>query len=87
KNIYDPPVGLFAKGNLDLLDRPMYLGIVGSRKASPAGLKKKAMLPIAESYHILKDLHRESLNKNTCNPMQIYGFSEKPKIRPLCLIK
>lgn len=44
KNIYDPPVGLFAKGNLDLLDRPMYLGIVGSRKASPAGLKQTRKL-------------------------------------------
>jgi len=48
---------------------------------------EKAVLPIAESYHILKDLHRESLNKNSCNPMQIYGFSENSRMCSLCLIK
>ena len=40
KNIYNPPIAFFAKGNLSMLERDLYLGIVGSRKASPGGLNK-----------------------------------------------
>lgn len=39
KEIYDPPVVLFAKGNLELL-REKSLAIVGSRDASEYGLKQ-----------------------------------------------
>lgn len=48
KNIYDPPVAFFAKGNLELLERPLYLGIVGSRKASPTG--KSQARKLAETF-------------------------------------
>ncbi len=36
RQIYDPPVVLFAQGRVELLQRPM-LAIVGSRKATPYG--------------------------------------------------
>lgn len=39
KNIYDPPVVLFAKGNLELLNQNG-LAIVGSRNATEYGLKQ-----------------------------------------------
>lgn len=38
KEIYNPPAALFAKGNLTLLKQLVSIGIVGSRKASPAGI-------------------------------------------------
>ncbi|MEG0379894.1 MAG: DNA-processing protein DprA, partial [Eubacterium sp.] len=40
RNIYDPPIGLFTKGNQDLLKRDIHIGIVGSRKASPTGKRQ-----------------------------------------------
>ena len=36
KEIYDPPLALFAKGNLDLL-QTIQLGIVGTRRPTPYG--------------------------------------------------
>jgi DNA processing protein len=38
KDLFDPPDPLYIKGNFGLLDLPM-IAIVGSRKASPQGLK------------------------------------------------
>jgi DNA processing protein len=38
RNIYNPPVALFARGDLTLLKRPLCIGMVGSRKASPGGI-------------------------------------------------
>ena len=38
KEIYNPPAAFFTKGNLELLNAPLRIGIVGSRKASPGGL-------------------------------------------------
>lgn len=38
-DIYDPPVTLFAKGDLSLLKRDLLIGMVGSRKASPGSLQ------------------------------------------------
>lgn len=43
KNIYDPPVVIFAKGNLDLLKKPK-LAIVGSREATAYGVKQSYKL-------------------------------------------
>ncbi|MEG0680350.1 MAG: DNA-processing protein DprA [Eubacterium sp.] len=40
KNIYDPPVGFFTKGDTSLLNRDLHVGIVGSRKASPTGRRQ-----------------------------------------------
>ncbi len=37
-SIYDPPAILYARGNIQLLQAPM-LAMVGSRRASPAGLR------------------------------------------------
>ena len=37
KNIFNPPVAFFAKGNVELLLRPISIAIVGSRIASPDG--------------------------------------------------
>jgi DNA processing protein len=39
RNIYIPPIGLYAKGNLSLLDTYPKIGIVGSRKPSVSGEK------------------------------------------------
>lgn len=39
RHIYNPPVALFARGNIGLLSRDIKLAMVGSRKASPGGLK------------------------------------------------
>ena len=39
KSIIDPPVVLFVKGRLPALDEEAALGIVGTRKASPYGVK------------------------------------------------
>lgn len=39
KNIYVPPIGLYAKGNLALLDRYPKISVVGSRKPSLIGEK------------------------------------------------
>lgn len=36
KQIYDPPMALFARGNLDLLDEPS-VAVVGTRRPSPYG--------------------------------------------------
>ena len=38
KNIYDPPIAIFAKGNLELLNSKG-IAIVGSRKADEYGLR------------------------------------------------
>lgn len=38
RDIYNPPVALFAKGDVSLLKRPLAVGVVGSRKASPGGV-------------------------------------------------
>ena len=38
RDIYEPPAALFAKGDVSLLERPLSIGIVGSRKASPGGV-------------------------------------------------
>lgn len=37
-NIYDPPLVLFCKGNTQLLNSPVAIGVVGSRKCSRYGL-------------------------------------------------
>lgn len=37
RNIYDPPVSLFVRGDFTLLQRPM-LAVVGSRRATPYGI-------------------------------------------------
>ena len=37
RNIYDPPLALFARGLTEALERPMF-GIVGSRRATPYGM-------------------------------------------------
>ncbi len=39
KNIYDPPVVLYIKGRLPAMDEQAAIGIVGTRKASPYGIK------------------------------------------------
>lgn len=39
KNIYMPPLALFAKGDLSLLNTPVKIGIVGSRKPTISGAK------------------------------------------------
>ena len=41
KDLYDPPNNLYIDGDLRLLNKPM-IAIVGSRKASPEGLKNAA---------------------------------------------
>ena len=52
KNIYDPPVVLFTKGNIDLL-KEKSVAIVGSREANEYGLKN--------SYQIAYDLSKKGL--------------------------
>lgn len=47
-NISDPPLLLFVKGNLDLLNKPS-LAIVGSRSASPQGLRNAEAFALAAS--------------------------------------
>lgn len=39
KNIYDPPVTLFVKGRLTTMDEQAAIGVVGTRKATPYGIK------------------------------------------------
>lgn len=39
KNIYNPPVMLYAMGNVGLLERDLTIGMVGSRKSSPGAIK------------------------------------------------
>ena len=39
KNIYDPPVVLYVKGRLPAMDEQAAIGIVGTRKATPYGIK------------------------------------------------
>lgn len=39
KNIYDPPVTLFVKGRLPAMDEQAAIGVVGTRKATPYGIK------------------------------------------------
>ena len=39
KNIYDPPVTLFVKGRLPTMDEQAAIGVVGTRKATPYGIK------------------------------------------------
>ncbi len=38
-NLYMPPLGLYAKGNLSLLQTPLTIGIIGSRNPTVAGEK------------------------------------------------
>lgn len=38
-NLYTPPLGLYAKGNLSLLHAPLAIGIIGSRNPTVAGEK------------------------------------------------
>lgn len=52
KNIYDPPVVIFTKGNLELLNQKS-LGIVGSRNADEYGLK--------QSYNMAYNLSKNDL--------------------------
>ncbi|NLN96872.1 MAG: DNA-protecting protein DprA [Eubacteriaceae bacterium] len=47
-DIFDPPIGLFLRGDSELLQRPIKLGMVGSRKASPQGM--------ASAYRFAKEL-------------------------------
>jgi DNA processing protein len=39
KHIYDPPVVLYVKGRLPIVDNEVAIGTVGTRKATPYGLK------------------------------------------------
>lgn len=39
KHIYDPPVVLYVKGRLPMVDGEVAIGVVGTRKATPYGLK------------------------------------------------
>lgn len=39
ENIYNPPVLLYAMGNVGLLERDLTIGMVGSRKSSPEAVK------------------------------------------------
>ncbi len=39
KNIYDPPVTLYVKGRLPVMDEQVAIGVVGTRKATPYGIK------------------------------------------------
>jgi len=39
KNIYDPPVVLYLKGRLPAIDEKAAVGVVGTRKATPYGIK------------------------------------------------
>lgn len=39
KNIYMPPLGLYAKGDISLLNAPLKIGIIGSRNPTIAGEK------------------------------------------------
>nr|WP_320025952.1 DNA-processing protein DprA [uncultured Acetobacterium sp.] len=39
KNIYMPPLGLYIKGDMSLLDAPLRIGIIGSRNPTIAGEK------------------------------------------------
>lgn len=55
KSIYAPPIVLFYKGNLALLEQYHWLGVVGSRDFTPYG--KKA------AKHILETLFEKSNNK------------------------
>ena len=72
RNIYDPPPFLYLRGNAALLQQPQ-LAVVGSRKASPAGLRATRSLSgqlIAAGLHICSGLaqgidgeaHRAALN-------------------------
>jgi DNA processing protein len=73
KQIFSPPLVLFAQGNLELLKRKNYLSVVGSRKYTTYGesVVKKLIRPIAEqNITIVSGLaigidslaHRESIN-------------------------
>lgn len=42
-NLYMPPLGLYAKGNLSLLHAPLSIGIIGSRNPTVAGEKYAKM--------------------------------------------
>lgn len=39
KNIYDPPIVLYIKGRLPVIDENAVIGVVGTRRASPYGIK------------------------------------------------
>lgn len=47
KTIYAPPIVLFYKGNLDVLEQYIWLGVVGSRDFTPYG--KKAVQQLLET--------------------------------------
>lgn len=75
KQIYSPPLVLFARGNLDLLNRKNFLSVVGSRKFTSYGklVVQKFIKDIAENnITIVSGLaigidslaHQESLNTN-----------------------
>lgn len=50
KNIYDPPVVLYIKGRLPAMDEMAAIGVVGTRKATPYGIKMARKL----AYEITK---------------------------------
>jgi DNA processing protein len=53
KYIYDPPLLLYAKGNLELLSGPTAAGVVGSRKASNWG--------VGVAYSVGKELSKQGV--------------------------
>jgi len=52
-DIFDPPIGLFLRGDSELLQRPIKIGMVGSRKASPQGM--------ANAYRFAKELSAQGI--------------------------
>jgi DNA processing protein len=41
RNIYNPPLVIYIKGNLPNVDETVCIGVVGTRKASSYGLKRQ----------------------------------------------
>ena len=65
REIYDPPIVLFAKGRLELLDTVM-VGMIGSRRATPYG-KAVAQKLSTELCAAGVTIVVEHLNRRECN--------------------
>ncbi len=78
KNIYDPPIVLYCKGNLPKLDELPVIGVVGTRKASAYGLNiaKKLSGEIAASGAVVVSGMAMGVDAMaTCGALETAGYA------------